>query len=126
MQRLITGGHLDAPWGVALAPSGFGIFSHDLLIGNFGNGWINAFDPSNGAFRGTLSGANGKPLVNSGLWGIEAGNSMAPTSLLFNAGINGQVDGLFGKIDFVPEPASFGLFLIGAASALALFRKKRA
>ncbi len=125
LQRLITGGPLDAPWGVAIAPSGFGIFSHDLLIGNFGNGWINAFDPATGAFLGALAGANGSALVNSGLWAIEPGNSMAPGSLLFNAGINGQADGLFGKIDFVPEPGSVLLMLIGGLAMIAVASRKR-
>lgn len=126
LQRLITGGPLDAPWGVTLAPSGFGMFSNDLLVGNFGNGWINAFDPATGKFLGSLTGMNGKALVNSGLWAIEPGNSMAPDSLLFNAGINGQKDGLFGKIDFVPEPGSLLLVFVGTlAVVLALRRRSR-
>ncbi len=126
VQRLITGGPLDAPWGVALAPSGFGMFSHDLLVGNFGNGWINAFDPATGKPLGYLMGLNGQPLADSGLWAIEPGNSMAPNSLLFNAGINGQKDGLFGKIDFVPEPGSLLLVLFGTlAVIMAIQRRKR-
>lgn len=123
--RLITGGPLDAPWGVALAPSGFGMFSHDLLIGNFGNGWINAFDPSTGKFLGSLIGLDGKPLMNSGLWAIEPGNSMTPGSLLFNAGINGQKDGLFGRIDFVPEPGSLMFAFVGALAVIAVLRRRK-
>lgn len=123
--RLITGGPLDAPWGVALAPSGFGMFSHDLLIGNFGNGWINAFDPTTGKFLGSLTDLSGAPIAISGLWAIEPGNSMAPNSLLFNAGINGQKDGLFGKIDFVPEPGSLLLAFIGALALIVVIQGRK-
>ena len=79
--RLVTGsaagGTVDAlnsPWGMALAPSAFGKFGGDLLVGNFGDGTINAFDPTTGAFLGTLSDQSGNPLVNPGLWGLTFGN----------------------------------------------------
>src|SRR5262249_26070555 len=55
VKRLVTGGHLNAPWAMVQAPANFGDFSNDLLVGNFGNGWINAFDPTTGAFKGYLS-----------------------------------------------------------------------
>src|SRR5581483_8681395 len=107
-----SGGQLNAPWGVVIAPAGFGQFSGDLLVGNFGNGTINAFDPATGAFLGTIEGANGNPLVNNNLWALEVrGNGGAnsnPNALYFDAGINGQVDGLFGEITAVPEPAVYG------------------
>ena len=102
------------PLGVALAPnSGLGEFSGDLLVGNFGNGEIDAFSPTNGVFLGTLDGSSGQPLVNSGLWAIDFGNSANnPDALYFNAGINGEADGLFGdiQVQVTPEPAhpSFG------------------
>lgn len=115
IQRLATGGVLNAPWGIALAPSsGFGDFSADLLVGNFGNGQIDAFSPT-GTFLGTLDGSNGLPLVNSGLWAIDFGNGSSGTSstaLYFTAGINGEADGLFGDIQATPEPPS--LLLLGA------------
>jgi uncharacterized protein (TIGR03118 family) len=95
------GGHLQAPWGVALAPANFGGFSNDLLVGNFGNGRINAFNPKSGKFLGQLSGTNKKPIVNSDLWALQFGNGGSggsPRTLYFDAGINGQLDGLFGSL----------------------------
>ncbi len=116
LQRLVSGGQLDAPWGVAIAPSGFGSFGNDVLIGNFGNGEINVYDPTSGTYIGTLSNATGAPLVNSGLWGIAFGNSAAnPNALYFAAGINNEADGLFGDIVAVPEPAGWGLIIAGFA-----------
>jgi uncharacterized protein (TIGR03118 family) len=112
LQRLVSNGPLDAPWGVTLAPASFGGFGGDLLVGNFGNGEINAFNPSTGAFLGTLDDSGGNPIVNSGLWAIEFGNSSAnPNGLYFNAGINGGADGLFGVIQVTPEPTSLSVML---------------
>ena len=106
LQRLITGGQLDAPWGITLAPAGFGSFGNDLLVGNFGNGQINAFDPATGNFIGTIQSAAGTPLVNNGLWALEFGNGGAgsrPDSLYFTAGIGGEKQGLFGAIQATPN-----------------------
>ena len=117
----ISDPHLNSPWGVTLAPAGFGQFASDLLVGNFGDGMINAFDPGTGAFLGTLSNANGSPIVNSGLWAINfrsAGSGFDPNTLFFSAGINNQADGLFGSIQAAPEPATsvtVGFLLAGAA-----------
>jgi uncharacterized protein (TIGR03118 family) len=94
-------GHLQAPWGVALAPANFGGFSNDLLVGNFGNGRINAFNPKSGKFLGQLSGTNKKPIVNSDLWALQFGNggsAGSQSTLYFDAGINNQLDGLFGSL----------------------------
>ena len=66
---------LDAPWGLAIAPKGFGPFAGDLLVGNLGNGWINAFNPTTGKYLGALDTTKGTPIAISGLWGIEVGNS---------------------------------------------------
>jgi uncharacterized protein (TIGR03118 family) len=99
--RLISGGTLDAPWAVVQAPAGFGDFSGDLLVGNFGNGRINAFDPTTGAFAGTLSSSPGHPLVVDGLWGLAFGNGTTvggATSLYYAAGPDDETHGLFGKI----------------------------
>jgi len=96
------GGALDAPWGIALAPSDFGALSGDLLIGNFGDGKINAYDPNNGAFKGTLSTPEGQPIVIDGLWGIGFGNDAASqphNTLFYAAGTNGEADGSYGRID---------------------------
>lgn len=102
-QHLINpGGKLNAPWGLALAPANFGAFSGDLLVGNVGDGRINAYDPTTGAFKGSLSDANGQPIVNLGLWGIAFGNgadNQPTTTLFFAAGPDNEVDGVYGRID---------------------------
>jgi uncharacterized protein (TIGR03118 family) len=89
LARVATGGALNAPWGLALAPAGFGRFSGKLLVGNFGDGRINVFDPVTFEPKGHLKGTNGKAIVIDGLWGIAFGNGgMAGprTSLFFAAG----------------------------------------
>ena len=109
--RLISGGVLNSPWGLQIAPSSFGSFAGDLLVGNFGNGMINAFDPTTGAFAGTLDGTNGQPLSIDGLWALTVGNGAAGGSLnalYFTAGPNGESDGLFGSLTAVPEVFDLG------------------
>ncbi|MGH9343532.1 MAG: TIGR03118 family protein [Terriglobia bacterium] len=126
LQRLIANGPLDAPWGVALAPDGFGSFGGDLLIGNFGNGEINAFDPTTGNWLGTLTGTSGQPFVDSGLWAIAFGNSSAnANALYFTAGINSGNDGLFGNIQATPEPGDFGLAFLGIMGLLGYAWQRR-
>jgi uncharacterized protein (TIGR03118 family) len=101
LQRLVTHGKLNAPWGVALAPAGFGDFAGDLLVGNFGDGRINAYDPASGALQGTLSQSPGRPIVIDGLRGLAFGNGVSSgelNSLYFAAGPGGGADGLFGEI----------------------------
>lgn len=98
-QHLVSNGPLDAPWGMTIAPQGFGAFSGALLVGNFGNGRINAFDPNTGEFLGTVSHPNGNPIKIDGLWGLDSGPDGKVT---FAAGPNGESDGLLGLI----EPAS--------------------
>lgn len=113
-KRLISGGVLDSPWGVALAPADFGEFSNDLLVGNFGDGLINAFDPLTGALLGTLKDGKGNPIQIDGLWGLGFGNGAGAglsNELFFTAGPNGETDGLFGKLSAVPEPST--IFLLG-------------
>jgi uncharacterized protein (TIGR03118 family) len=103
--RLAQHGQLDSPWGLAIAPSNFGEFSNDLLVGNFGDGRINAFDLRTLNFRGQLKDPQGNPIVIDGLWGLKFGNGAAagPTNtLFFSAGINGEADGLFGSLQAVP------------------------
>lgn len=119
-KRLATGGALYAPWGVTLAPASFGLFGDDLLIGNFGNGEINAYDPATGNWLGTFDGSNGKPLVNPFLWSLDfrtGGPNVDTNALYFTAGINNQKDGLFGDITSTPEPATL---LLGACGLLSL------
>jgi len=101
LQRFAAQGALDSPWGVALAPLGFGPFSGDILIGNFGDGRINAYDPSSGEWLGALNETNGVPFAQKGLWGIAFGNGHSAgnaQTLYFTAGINDQADGLFGSL----------------------------
>jgi uncharacterized protein (TIGR03118 family) len=101
LQRLVSHGVLNSPWGMALAPNGFGKFSRDLLVGNFGDGHINAYDPKNGELQGTLLDEDGKPIVIGGLWGLGFGNgaNAGPThDLFFTAGIGAEGHGLFGDL----------------------------
>jgi uncharacterized protein (TIGR03118 family) len=102
---LIVGGALDDPWGVALAPGNFGGFSNDLLVGNFGDGHINAFDPKTGKFEGTLATSSGRPFEEDHLWALRFGNGAGsgPTNtLFFTAGIDNEQHGLFGSLQAVP------------------------
>ena len=100
VKRLVTRGVLDSPWGLALAPEGFGRFGGDLLVGNFGNGRINAFNLSTGAREGQLRKPHGNPITIDGLWGLRFGNGNAAKTneLLFSAGPDGESHGLLGKI----------------------------
>jgi uncharacterized protein (TIGR03118 family) len=103
INRLVDpGGPLNAPWGIALAPAGFGPFSMALLVGNFGDGLIHAFEPHSGALRGTLRTAGGDPVQIDGLWGIAFGNGLnsQPTdTLFFAAGPGDEQHGVYGRID---------------------------
>ncbi len=105
-KRLISRGALNAPWGVVVAPlGGFGEFSGDLLVGNFGDGRINAFDPTTGAYLGTLSQSPDRPLQIDGLWGLTFGNGANggnATTLYYAAGPEDETHGLFGKITANP------------------------
>jgi uncharacterized protein (TIGR03118 family) len=128
-QRLITGSALAAPWGIALAPSGFGLFGGDLLVGNFSfdDSEINAFDPGTGTFEGSIPidvGAN----MPGGLWALSFGNGGSggdPNTLYFNDGINGEGDGLFGAISATPEPSTL-MLMAGAIAMLGVRRIRTA
>jgi len=101
LKRLISHGALNSPWGLALAPGNFGKFSGSLLVGNFGNGHINAYNIQNGAARGHMLRPNGGNLEIHGLWGLAFGNggTAGPTNtLLFTAGPDDESHGLFGTI----------------------------
>jgi uncharacterized protein (TIGR03118 family) len=101
IRRFASRGVLNSPWGVALAPSDFGEFSNDLLIGNTGDGTIHAFDLATGDFQGEIQ-DHGKPITNDRLWALWFGDSVAkaqPNQLFFTAGINDENDGLFGVIE---------------------------
>jgi uncharacterized protein (TIGR03118 family) len=100
VRRLVSRGALDSPWGMALTPASFGQFGGDLLVGNFGNGLINVYNPDNGAHLGVLRQRNGVPIQIDGLWGLMFGNGNAAGTgqLLFSAGPDGESHGLLGKI----------------------------
>lgn len=102
VRRFASHGTLNSPWGLALAPDNFGRFSHHLLVGNFGDGRINAFDLDSGDFDGQLIDPEGNPLAVNGLWALQFGNG-APNGggrhkLFFTAGIGDESHGLFGFI----------------------------
>lgn len=94
-KRLIANGKLNAPWGMTIAPSGFGKFSGALLVGNFGDGKINAYDVNTGDYLGALKGTNGKPIVVDGLWSLDSGPD---NSVTFTAGPDDETHGLLGLI----------------------------
>jgi uncharacterized protein (TIGR03118 family) len=108
--RLVAGGALNSPWGMAMAPGFFGDYSGTLLVGNFGDGTINSYDPVTGDWLGMLQDATGNPLMVQGLWGLIFGNGSAnggdANTLFFTAGIpgDGNVEdhGLFGSVTIAP------------------------
>jgi uncharacterized protein (TIGR03118 family) len=115
MRRLVSRGALDSPWGLVQAPDHFGRFSDDLLVGNFGNGKIHAYDPNTGAFRGTLRDADHRPIKIDGLWGLSFGNGVTTdaNTLYFTAGINDEQDGLFGSLQAADNGDGTGVALPG-------------
>jgi uncharacterized protein (TIGR03118 family) len=105
LSHLAAGGPLNSPWGMALAPGGFGAASNALLVGNFGDGHINAYDPATGELLGYLRDENGKKLTIDGLWALRFGNGVTigtPLTLLFTAGPVEETQGLFGALTPVP------------------------
>ena len=108
VKHLITvGGVLNAPWAMVLAPSDFGTLSGTLLIGNFGDGAINAFDPATGAQVGAIKDAAGTAFAVPGLWGMAFGNdtnNQPHNTLFFAAGTNDEANGLYGRIDLGATP----------------------
>ena len=126
--RVGSHGTLNAPWGLAIAPGSFGSLAGDLLVGNFGDGTINAFDLTTSTFVGQLLDGAGNPIVIDGLWGLIAGNggsAGSPNKLYFTAGPNDEANGLFGVIESVPEPGTIGTALLGGVLALARLRARR-
>ncbi len=114
--RVGTGGKLDAPWGLAIAPASFGWAAGDLLVGNFGDGTVSVFDIATDKFLGQLKNQNGSALSLEGLWGLIPGNgggAGSMDSIYFSAGPGDEGHGLFGALSFVPEPATLLLFASG-------------
>ena len=131
MKRLISHGDLNSPWGLQIAPSSFGPFAGDLLVGNFGDGMIDAYNATTGSFAGALRGTDGKPLSITDLWGLTVGNGSASggdvNTLYFTAGLVDEGDGLFGSLSptAVPEPSTWAMMLLGFAGlAYAAYRRR--
>ena len=103
LKRLVSMGKLNAPWGLALAPSTFGTFANTLLIGNLGDGRITAYDRNTGAIKGQLADSTGKVIALPGLWGLRFGNGGQGGTkgvLYFTSGPSGYAHGRFGSIAF--------------------------
>lgn len=107
LKRVESRGPLNSPWGLAVAPTGFGQFAHDLLVGNFGDGTISVFNPKNDKFLGKLRGANGAPIKIGDLWALVPGNrgpNSDPKKIYFTAGVKDEAHGLFGTLGAITEP----------------------
>jgi uncharacterized protein (TIGR03118 family) len=132
--RIASAGALDAPWGLAIAPASFGALAGSLLVGNFGDGRISAYDPNSHAFLGQLAALDGTPLSIDGLWALAPGNGGGAGSsalLYFTAGPDDESHGILGVLSpqitaAVPEPATMLMLLPGLAAIGAIARRRRA
>jgi uncharacterized protein (TIGR03118 family) len=112
LQHIATGGSLNAPWGIAIAPATFGAFGGDLLVGNFGDGTISAYDPKTGSLLGQLADQNGNTIAIPGLWGLLAGNGGNggdANAIYFTAGTGNQAHGLLGSLQATPIISANGV-----------------
>jgi uncharacterized protein (TIGR03118 family) len=126
-----AGGPLDAPWGMAIAPSTFGTYAGDLLVGNFGNGTVDAYNLTTLHYDGKLLNTSGIPLSIDGLWALIPGNGGLAGStgnIYFSAGPEGESLGLFGSLSAtsiaVPEPATWTTMILGLGALGALLRRR--
>jgi uncharacterized protein (TIGR03118 family) len=122
----VNGGNLNAPWGVAIAPSGFGVFGGDLLVGNFGDGIINVYNPTTYAFLGQIVDSTGKAVAFPSLWEIVFGQSNAtpagagdPNTLFFASGLTSASHGLFGTIANAANSTAAPTFGFSASTSAA-------
>jgi uncharacterized protein (TIGR03118 family) len=101
LERLVSRGALNSPWGLEVAPRGFGPFGGKLLVGNFGNGRIHAYSLFSGRFDGTLRTQQHMPITIDGLWALQVGTATTggTGTVLFSAGLNGEADGLVGALN---------------------------
>lgn len=128
MERVASGDTLNAPWGMAIAPSSFGPIAGDLLVGNFGDGHINIYDPTTHAYLGQVQDASNHALAINGLWAISPGNDGSAGSshmLYFTAGPNGETHGLLGVLTPVPEPETYAMLLAGLGLVGAMARRRK-
>jgi uncharacterized protein (TIGR03118 family) len=127
MERIASNGELNAPWGLAIAPSSFGSVAGDLLVGNFGDGRITAYDTTTHVSSGQVLDASNQPLTIDGLWAIAPGNGAAAGNsnlLYFTAGPNGETHGVFGVLTPIPEPSTYAMMLVGLG-LLGLLARRR-
>jgi len=122
------GGDINSPWGLAIAPTAFGTFAGDLLVGNFGDGTISAYTLGGSpGFAGKLTDRLGNPIVEGDLWALIGGNGGSGGSadkIYFTAGVSDEAHGLFGVLSAAPEPETWALMILGfAAMGLALRRR---
>src|SRR5579871_6745000 len=119
-QLVPAGGHLNAPWGLALAPADFGTLGGKLLVGNFGDGVINAYDPATGSYSGAIADSQGHTIAVPGLWGIAFGNdahNQPHNTLFYAAGTNDEADGIYGRIDVGATAPALGTPPVVAVTA---------
>lgn len=115
------GNNLNAPWGVTIAPASFGIYGGDLLIGNFADGLITAYNPTTYAYLGVVADGTGKPIAMPGLWSVfvSTATGNVPNSIYFTAGLDGETHGLFGYITNMPTTTGTQTFNLSTSSAVA-------
>jgi uncharacterized protein (TIGR03118 family) len=115
------GNNLDAPWGVTIAPASFGIYGGDLLIGNFADGLITAYNPTTYAYLGVVADGTGKPIAFPGLWSVfvSTATGNVPNSIYFTAGLDGETHGLFGYITNMPTTTGTQTFNVSTSTAVA-------
>jgi uncharacterized protein (TIGR03118 family) len=121
LHRVASRGPLDSPWGLAIAPPGFGEFANDLLVGNFGDGTINVFNPKNDHFLGKLLGADGAPITIGDLWALSPGTGSAgsdPNKIYFTAGVQNEAHGLFGSLAAIPQPDQSAMSMPGSPHSM--------
>ena len=127
IKQVAIGGTLNQAWGLDIAPSSFGQYSNDLLVGDLGDGKVNVFDPNTNVFLGQLDGANGQPIANVGLWTLVNGNGSSAgnmNSVYFTAEGASGTNGVLGSLTAIPEPGSIAILTVGLISLLFVCRAK--